>query len=302
MALLPIVHHPAYVAAMPAGHRFPMRKFGRLVEILRARGLLSDANWFQAEPAPRAWIELVHDPAWVTAVIEQRASPAQIRELGLPITPEVGLRSRAASAGTVLAARLALEHGLACNTAGGSHHAYPDRGTGFCTFNDVAVAARLLLSEGSVRRVLVFDLDVHQGDGTAAIFRHDPAVRTVSVHARSNFPVRKQQSDLDVALDDGTGDESYLATVQDLLGPELTRRPDLVIYNAGVDPHAGDRLGRLMLTDDGLHRRERMVIRACRDAGIPLACVIGGGYDQDIDALAARHAILFEEAAASLRP
>ena len=278
-----------------------MRKFERLVEVLRDRGLLGDANRFQAEPAPRSWIELVHDPAWVTAVIEQRATPAQERLLGLPITPQVALRSLAASAGTVLAARLALEHGIACNTAGGSHHAYRDRGTGFCTFNDVAIAARVLLAEGSLRRVLIFDLDVHQGDGTAAIFHREPAVRTVSVHARSNFPARKQQSDLDVALDDGVSDVAYLDVVSRLIGPELARRPDLVFYNAGVDPHADDQLGKLSLTDLGLRRRERMVIRACRDAGIPLACVIGGGYDQDIDALAARHAILFEEATASLR-
>jgi acetoin utilization deacetylase AcuC-like enzyme len=198
-----------------------------------------------------------------------------------------------AAAGTVLAARLALRHGLACNTAGGSHHAFAGFGSGFCVFNDVAVAARLLLAEGSVGRVLVVDLDVHQGDGTAAIFAADPSVVTFSMHCRTNFPARKQQSDLDVALEPGIGDEEYLAALDAVLGPLLDRvRPDLVFYNAGVDPHVDDQLGRLALSDAGLAARERRVLDACLGRGLPLACVLGGGYAPTVDLVAARHAIL----------
>ena len=190
------------------------------------------------EPAPRAWLELAHYVAYVSDVLEQRLDEAAMRRLGLPLSPELALRSRCAVAGTVLTARLALEHGVACNTAGGSHHAFAGFGAGFCVFNDVAVAARVLLAEGLIRRVLVVDLDVHQGDGTAAMLADDPRVFTLSVHCRTNFPARKQQSDLDVALDAGVGDADYLATVDQLLPTLLDRvRPDLVFYNAGVDPH-----------------------------------------------------------------
>jgi acetoin utilization deacetylase AcuC-like enzyme len=209
------------------------------------------------------------------------------------LSPALAQRSRAAAAGTLLAARLALEHGLACSTAGGSHHAFADHGAGFCVFNDVAVAGRVLLAEGLVRRVLVVDLDVHQGDGTAAIFHGDPRVFALSVHCRANFPLRKQQGDLDVALDAGIGDRDYLAVLGALLPPLLDRlRPDLVFYNAGVDPHEADRLGRLALTDQGLAEREALVLEACRRRGLPLACVVGGGYAPTLEELVARHAIL----------
>ncbi len=198
-------------------------------------------------------------------------------------------------AGTVLAARLALEHGLACNTAGGSHHAFAGAGTGFCVFNDVAVAARLLLAEGLIGRALVVDLDVHQGDGTAAMLADEPRAFTFSVHCRTNFPARKQQSDLDLALDAGVGDADYLTALDRLLPALLDRvAPDLVFYNAGVDPHVDDRLGRLSLSDGGLAERERLVLAACRSRGVPVACVVGGGYADDLDLLARRHALLHQ--------
>ncbi|HEX6015603.1 MAG TPA: histone deacetylase [Geminicoccaceae bacterium] len=291
----PVVHHPAYVAPLPAAHRFPMPKFARLMAYLRVSGLVLPAQEFVPEPAPRAWLELAHEPAYVAGVLEQRLDEAAVRRLGLPLSPALALRSRCAVAGTVLAARLALEHGVACNTAGGSHHAFAGFGAGFCVFNDVAVAARLLVAEGVIGRALVVDLDVHQGDGTAAIFARDPRVSTLSVHCRANYPARKQQSDLDVALDAGVGDAEYLAVVESLLPPALDRvRPDLVFYNAGVDPHADDRLGRLALSDEGLAERERCVLSSCRARGVPLACVVGGGYAHDLDLLARRHALLHE--------
>jgi acetoin utilization deacetylase AcuC-like enzyme len=295
----PVVHHPAYVTPLPAQHRFPMPKFGRLLAYLRESGLVRPAQEFVPEPAPSTWLELAHEGSYVTGVLEQRLDAAAIRRLGLPLSPVLALRGRCAVAGTVLTARLALEHGIACNTAGGSHHAFAGFGSGFCVFNDVAVAARLLLAEGSIGRALVIDLDVHQGDGTAAIFADDPRVVTLSVHCRVNFPARKQQSDIDVALDAGVGDEAYLAVLAAVLPAVLDRvRPDLVFYNAGVDPHALDRLGRLTLSDAGLAERERYVLAACRARGLPLACVMGGGYADDLDVLARRHAILHEAIAA----
>jgi acetoin utilization deacetylase AcuC-like enzyme len=272
-----------------------MPKFGRLFAYLREAGLVLPDQVRRPEPAPRGWLELAHTPGYVTAVLEQRLDREAERRLGLPVSPALALRSRCAVGGTVLAARLALEHGLACNTAGGSHHAHAAFGSGFCVFNDVAVAARTLLADGLIGKALVIDLDVHQGDGTASILEHDPRVVTLSVHCRTNFPARKQQSDLDIALDPGTGDELYLAMLEALLPPLLERvRPDLVFYNAGVDPHESDRLGRLALTDLGLKAREAFVLRTCLDRGLPLACVVGGGYSSDIEELVRRHAVLHE--------
>ena len=290
---LPLVHHPAYVAPMPAGHRFPMGKFGRLMAYLLEQRIVASEQVRVPDLAPPEWLALAHAPDYVAAVLDQRLDEAAVRRIGLPITAAVAGRSRAANAGTVLTARLALEHGLACNTAGGSHHAFAACGSGFCVFNDVAVAACVLLREGLVERVLVVDLDVHQGDGTAAIFLEDPRVFTFSMHCRTNFPLHKQRSDLDLALDAGLEDEPYLALLAEHL-PGLLEdvRPDLVFYNAGVDPHVDDQLGRLALTERGLWRRERLVLETCLKARVPVAGVIGGGYAADLDQLARLHAIL----------
>jgi acetoin utilization deacetylase AcuC-like enzyme len=290
---LPIVHHPAYVAPMPAGHRFPMAKFGRLMAHLLEERVVAPEQVHVPEPAPPEWLALAHAPAYVEAVLSRSLDPAAVRRIGLPLTPGVATRSRAANAGTVLTGRLALTHGLACNTAGGSHHAFAGYGSGFCVFNDVAVASAVLLREGSVERVMVVDLDVHQGDGTAAIFEDDPRVFTFSMHCRTNFPLRKQRSDLDVALEAGLEDEAYLRLLAAHL-PGLLEdvRPDLVFYNAGVDPHVDDRLGRLALSERGLERRERFVLETCLEAGVPVAGVIGGGYLADLDQLGRLHALL----------
>lgn len=296
---LPIVYHPDYMAPLRPGHRFPMSKYGYLRETLVARGILPAVGGYIAPaPAGFAQIAAAHDPGYVDRVLTLSLTPEETREIGLPATEAVARRARLSAAGTALAARLALEHGIACNMAGGSHHAGPMKGSGFCVFNDVAVAARLMLDEGLARRILVVDLDVHQGDGTAAIFRDEPAVFTLSVHAEKNFPVRKVPSTRDVGLPDGVADADYLAQLPELLeGALAAQRPDLVFYNAGVDPHAADRLGRLALSDAGLRGRDRLVIETVRRRGIPLACVLGGGYDDDMAALAGRHAILFEEGA-----
>jgi acetoin utilization deacetylase AcuC-like enzyme len=291
--MLPVVHHPAYVAPMPAGHRFPMGKFGRLMELLLEDGVIGPEQVHQPEPAPVAVLELTHALAYVAAVLDQTLDAAAARRIGLPITPEVARRSCAASGGTLLTARLALEHGIACNTAGGSHHAFAGYGAGFCVFNDVAVAARALLAEGRIGQALVVDLDVHQGDGTAAIFADDPRLFTFSMQCRTNFPLHKQTSDLDLALDPGLEDDAYLALLAGHLPGLLEEvRPDLVFYNAGVDPHVDDRLGRLALTEAGLWRRERYVLETRRKAGVPVAGVVGGGYAPALEQLARLHTIL----------
>ncbi len=291
--MLPVVHHPAYVAPMPADHRFPMAKFGRLMSVLLEDGVVAPEQVRVPVPAPAPWLELAHAPAYVAAVLNQTLPAAAVRRIGLPVTPEVALRARAANGGTLLAARLALEHGLACNTAGGSHHAFADHGSGFCVFNDVAVAIRVLLAEARIERALVVDLDVHQGDGTAAIFRGEPCVFTFSMHCRTNFPLHKQASDLDLALDAGLEDEAYLALLAAHLPGLLEEvRPDVVFFDAGVDPHVDDRLGRLALSAAGIERRERLVLETCLKAGVPVVGVVGGGYAPDLEQLVRLHAIL----------
>ena len=303
-SMLPIIHHEAYVARdVPATHRFPMGKFRAVAERCVAEGLVASFEDFHRPmPAPASWLQLAHDAAYVDQVLTQTVPADLERRIGFKMTAHVAQRSRCAVAGTALAARLALEHGAACNTAGGSHHAFPDGGAGFCVFNDVAVAARLLLAEGAVRRVLVIDLDVHQGDGTAMIFSDDPRVFTLSVHCQDNWPRRKAVSDRDVGLAKGTGDEVYLAAVRDAVEEALeAARPDLVFFNAGVDPHRDDRLGLLELSDAGLASREAFVFEAVLRRGIAIVGVLGGGYSRDLDALARRHAMLHQAGAAALR-
>jgi acetoin utilization deacetylase AcuC-like enzyme len=294
---LQIVHHPDYDAGFAANHRFPMSKYPLLMEALRIRGLAAPEALSMPEPAPAVLLRLAHAADYVDQVIACRVPEKIEREIGFPVDPRVSLRAQLATGGTMLAAGLALRYGIACNAAGGSHHARRAQGAGFCTFNDVAVAALALLAEGAVENVLIVDLDVHQGDGTADILKDEPRAFTFSMHGERNYPVRKIASDLDVALPDGTGDGAYLDRLAIIL-PELSaqRHWDIVFYNAGVDVHAGDRLGRLALTDEGLRAREDMVIGHFRNLGVPLCGVIGGGYSTDVPALAARHAILFEVA------
>ena len=294
---LPLVTHPAYAAPLPEGHRFPMAKFQLLAEHLRRLDLLTPERLHCPQPVPRRWLELVHPRGYHEAFARQRLSSAEARRIGLPATPAVVRRSWLAVGGTVLTARLALRHGLACHLAGGTHHAFGTAGSGFCIFNDVAVAARVLLNEGLVRRLLVVDLDVHQGDGTAALFSGEPRVFTFSAHAASNFPLRKGRSDLDLPLPDGLEDQPYLAAVAAVLPDLLSQvRPDLVLYNAGVDPHRQDRLGRLCLTDGGPLQRERMVLEICLQQRVPVATVIGGGYDA-LAPLVERHGLVVRAAA-----
>lgn len=290
---LPIVYHPQYVAAIPEDHRFPMPKFALLYDKLLRDRIVRPDRVFQPEIAPTDWIELVHDRDYVHHYCNGTLDPKAQRRIGLPWSPEVTIRTRMAVGGAIETAKLALQYGLACNTAGGTHHAYPSYGSGFCIFNDIAITARYLQRHGLADRVLIVDLDVHQGDATAFIFQNDPKVFTFSMHCGANFPSQKQTSDLDVSLPIGMEDDDYLRELGRHLPDLLTQfRPDIVIFDAGVDPHVGDRLGKLALSDQGLYRREMQVLSACLSARIPVACVIGGGYCTDIHELVFRHSLL----------
>ncbi|MEL7464700.1 MAG: histone deacetylase [Pseudomonadota bacterium] len=299
---LPIVYHPHYEAPLKPGHRFPMSKYGYLREALAERGLMPPGGFLAPAEASAGVVELAHDPAYVARVFSQSLEAPEVKRIGLPNSERMTRRVRLSAAGTTLAGRLALEHGIAMNAAGGSHHAAREGGSGYCVFNDVAVAAAALLADGVIRRALVVDLDVHQGDGTARIFEGDTRVFTLSLHAEKNFPTEKAASDLDVPLADGLEDDDYLAALDAALERVETEAFDVIFYNAGVDVVAEDRLGRLALTADGLRRRDARVIdwaraRSSNGGGAPLVGVLGGGYGPDPRLIAARHAVMFEEAA-----
>jgi acetoin utilization deacetylase AcuC-like enzyme len=294
---LPIVYHPDYVVPLPPGHRFPMAKFGKLYDLLLSDNVATIDQFHRPEPISNDWIELVHTAEYVQAYYEGLLDTKAQRRIGLPWSKALVKRTCTAIGGTVLTAQLALKHVLACNTAGGTHHAFFDHGSGYCIFNDLAIAARVLQTKGLVEKVLIVDLDVHQGDGTAAIFQNDPTVFTFSMHCETNFPFRKQKSDLDVPLAEGTDDKVYLTTLTVYLPDILVSfKPDLVLYDAGVDPHQGDRLGRLALTNEGLFQRDRYILQTCTAQGYPVASVVGGGYAEDIMALSRRHLLLHQAA------
>jgi acetoin utilization deacetylase AcuC-like enzyme len=282
-----IVHHPDYVAPTIDGS-FSFDKYGRVMIALDEAGAGYELH--RPEPMPRAWIEAVHDPDYVAQVLSCTVPREKERRIGFPINAYTARRAQLSPGGTWLAARLALVHGFAANGAGGSHHALHDTGAGYCVFNDLAIAAHRLIAERTVARILIVDLDVHQGDGTAALTAGRDDIFTFSIHAEKNFPTRKARSDLDIGLDDGTGDKAYLDILRHHLPALVSGQcPDLILYQAGVDPHADDRLGRLALTDAGLESRDRFVMRTAREAGVPLASVLGGGYGTDRMAVARRH-------------
>jgi acetoin utilization deacetylase AcuC-like enzyme len=290
-----------FVLPLPEGHRFPMAKYRRLRERVIADAIIAPGDL--QEPAAAEWdqLRLVHTEAYVTGVA-CGALPREVqRRIGFPWSRACVERARRSVGGTIAAARVALDEGCAANLAGGTHHAFADRGEGFCIFNDIAVAVRVLLRECRIARALIVDLDVHQGNGTAAIFVHDPAVFTFSMHGASNFPFHKESSDLDIALPDGTQDEEYLDILVRRLGTLIEgHRPEIVFYLAGADPYEGDRFGKLKLTVEGLRARDALVFEACRDADVPVAVSMGGGYAPDIDAIVRIHANTLREAQAAM--
>lgn len=295
---LPLVHHPGYTIELPPEHPFPMAKFRVLRRQLEAPAIRQVAQWLEPEPVSAATVNRVHDQAYIDAFFNGGMDAVAQRRSGFRWSPELVERVRLETGGTLLTVATALTSGLAVNTAGGTHHAHADFASGYCLVNDIAVAAADVVERGRAQRVLIVDLDVHQGDGTARMFADKPEIFTFSMHAARNFPARKATSDRDVGLHNGTDDDGYMAVLYRELPDLLSHvQPDLVIYDAGVDVHKDDRLGHLALTDDGLRQRDAYVIQQVRGAGIPLAAVIGGGYDRDLDALAARHAYLHHAAA-----
>ncbi|MEZ5330925.1 MAG: histone deacetylase [Thermoanaerobaculia bacterium] len=276
-----------FVLPLPAGHRFPMEKYRLLREAVEAAGLAE-----LEEPAAASDEELlrVHDEDYLDRVVRGTLTASEQRRIGFPWSPALIERSRRSVGATIAAARAALADGVSVNLAGGTHHAFADRGEGFCVFHDVAVAARALQIDGSARTVLVIDCDVHQGNGTAAIFRHDPTVFTLSVHGAGNFPYRKEAGDLDIAIPDGTGDDAYLDALDGALDDAFSRcAPEAVFYVAGADAYVGDRWGRLALTAAGLAQRDLLVLSRCRRRDLPVAVVMGGGYAPDPAVIAGLH-------------
>jgi len=292
-----LVWHPDFARSLMPRHGAGLSKLGHLHRLLLREGLIGPNAALTPAPAGSAAITRVHHPAYVERVMSCSLGAEEVRRIGLPATQEVARRAALACSAALMAAEAALAHGFAASLAGGAHHAGPNGGAGYCVFNDAAFAAQALLDTGRVNRVLILDLDVHQGDGTARIFTIEPRVRTVSMHAERNFPARKARSDIDLGLPDRTGDADYLRALDGLLARVLAERFDLAIYNAGVDPCRGDRLGRLDLSREGLAGRERMVLSRLDAAGIPVAVVMGGGYGEDPAEVAGRHFTVFAEAA-----
>ena len=287
--MLHVVHHADYMAPPPERGTFRFDKYQLVMVALRESGYPLTEH--APEPMPRHWLEAVHDPAYVEQVFAAAVPRDKERRIGFPVTPHIAQRVRHTNGGTWLAAKLAMRHGYAANSAAGSHHALYDTGAGYCVFNDLAVTANRLIAEGDATRVLIVDCDVHQGDGTAALMAGRQDVFTLSLHAEKNFPVRKARSSLDVALADGSQDDAYIAALEKHLPPVFDRfAPDIVLYQAGVDIHQDDRLGRLAVSDAGLARRDRCVVGTARQLGLPIASTLGGGYGSDPRVVADRHA------------
>ena len=287
--MLHVVHHADYMAPTPTRGTFRFDKYMAVMEALRESGYPLTEH--APPPMPRRWLEAVHCPDYVEQVFTASVPREKERRIGFPVTAHISQRVQHTNGGTWLAAQLARRHGYAANSAAGSHHALYDTGAGYCVFNDLAVTANRLIAEGDANRILIIDLDVHQGDGTASLTAGREDIFTLSLHAEKNFPVRKAQSSLDVPLADGTDDDGYLATLDRHLPAVVAQfEPDFVLYQAGVDGHADDRLGRLALSDEGLERRDRYVIDAVRSRGIALASALGGGYGSDPRVVGARHA------------
>ena len=287
--MLHVVHHADYMVSRPERGTFRFDKYYLVMEELRASGAAITEH--APAPMPREWLEAVHCPEYVDQVLRAEVPRDKERRIGFPVTPAITNRVRHTNGGTWLAAQLARQHGYAANSAAGSHHALHDTGAGYCVFNDLAVTANRLIAEQHAGRVLIVDCDVHQGDGTASLTAGRADIFTLSLHAEKNFPVRKARSSRDVALPDGVDDDGYMEALTRHLPQVLGEyAPDFVLYQAGVDPHVDDKLGRLALSDAGLEARDRFVVREARRLGLPIASALGGGYGDDARAVAARHA------------
>ena len=292
-------HYDSFTFPLPADHRFPAAKYYRLSQAILERGILPAADLRIPQPASREQLELVHTPAYVSSVFEGTLTEKEVRRMGLPWSLELVERARRSVGSTIAVCRAAFNEGIAASLGGGTHHAYPDHGEGYCIFNDVAVAARVMLAEDRAQRIAILDCDVHQGNGTAAIFAGDANVFTFSIHGAKNFPFHKETGSLDIALPDATGDEVYLQALQDGLDQVFLPGPfDLAIYLAGADPFQGDRLGRMALSKAGLARRDELVFERCRQVKLPMAVTMSGGYAKEIEDIVDIHCETIRQAQA----
>jgi len=293
------MYHPAYEVPLSPNHPFPMSKYPLLKALLLTEGIIAPDDLMQPEPLGMPALERVHTREYLARLTSSELTAAEVRRLGLPWSEVLWQRSLVAAGGTLLAARMALRDGLAANLAGGTHHAFPDHGEGFCVLNDVAIAIEQLRGEGVIQRAAVIDLDVHQGNGTAAIFEEVEEVFTFSMHGERNYPLAKMRSNLDVPLPNGIGDAGYLQQLAENLPLVLQRsRAQLAFYLAGVDVAAGDRYGKLALSDDGVAKRDRFVIETVRGHGVPLVIVLAGGYAVSRQRTAELHTHVFRAARA----
>lgn len=296
--MLKIAYHPIYKYELPEGHRFPMLKYELLREQLLYEGTVAEENFFRPEALEEEVLLLTHEEGYWNRLKRQELSPKEVKAIGFPMTPRLVERGRHISNGTAQCALHAKDFGVALNIAGGTHHSFSYKGEGFCVLNDIAIAANYLLHLEAANKILIVDLDVHQGNGTAQIFEEEERVFTFSMHGAKNYPARKERSDLDIGLPDGMTDEPYLRILRNTL-PALidSVEPDFIFYLSGVDVLATDKLGRLSLSLDGCKERDRIVLEACRRHKIPVAVSMGGGYSERISTIVEAHANTFRLAA-----
>ncbi|MGB5818482.1 MAG: histone deacetylase [Saonia sp.] len=295
--MLKIAHHPIYKHPLPEGHRFPMIKYELLPQQLLHEGTCTSANFFEPEIPNDKYIVAVHDPEYFYDLLNIKIAPREARKIGFPLTEDLVERERIIADGTMKGCEFALAHGIAMNIAGGTHHAYTNRGEAFCMLNDQAIGARYLQAKGLAQKILIIDLDVHQGNGTAEIFQNDTSVFTFSMHGAGNYPFKKERSDLDIALQKGTKDKEYLSLLQKTLPKLIDQvRPHFIFYLCGVDIIESDKLGTLALTTEGCRQRDEFVLKTCYKFQIPMQCSMGGGYSPDIKTIVNAHANTFRSA------
>ncbi len=292
---LPVINHEDYFAKIGDDHRFPIDKFGKLAEYLIKKKIVK--KFYKPYPCSEETLKRAHSEKYINNIKNKTLDQSKVKKIGFPLVDSVVQRSLIATGGTVLASKLALDSGLACNTAGGSHHANFKEGAGYCVFNDVAVAAKYLLNRELARRILIVDLDVHQGNGNSDIFKNDKNVFTFSMHSKSNYPAKKSISDLDVELEDNLEDKNYLKILKFYLNKLNKENFDYVFYIAGVDVHFNDRLGKLKISDDGIKERDELVTQNFYSKDIPLCGVLGGGYNKDFSKLVELHSFLHQSCA-----
>lgn len=292
--MLKIAYHPIYKHHLPKGHRFPMEKYELLPQQLIHEGTCTEENFFEPEIPNNKHFFTVHDPEYVFDLLNITLNHKAARKIGFPLSEELIAREMIIADGTMKASEFALKNGIAMNIAGGTHHAFTNRGEGFCMLNDQAIGARYLQEKGLAHKILIVDLDVHQGNGTAEIFGNDSSVFTFSMHGRTNYPFHKEKSDLDIPLENGTEDEEYLSILEETL-PKLilNEKPDFIYYLCGVDVIESDKLGKLSLSLEGCKERDRIVLETCHKYQIPVMCSMGGGYSEDIKIIVEAHANTF---------